>query len=263
MRYIVIFSCLVLSSKAFSFPKAFRYLNNKQIAKSNSILNLELEDIIDDDVDFLAQLRKQIENPLNASPREVTNRIKGFFSGVKRNQKDIGVFRSYLDANKHVFDSVNAILILEGSDRSTIQIKDLVPNDVLLEAMSRPSPLLTSSMVYRGISCIKKMKPDDDFTKNYLKLLWERVAESKIVLDAEDVCPSIYCIQNLNANSVYVKNFLTLFAKSLSASTVQLPAKTISSALFGKLTDFLDFISNFNLYIKLSCRFETYEKCIA
>lgn len=64
--------------------------------ESSTSLRLDLKDILEDEVDFLAQLRRQMDNPLNASPREITNRIKSFFSRGQRMPEEISAFRSYL-----------------------------------------------------------------------------------------------------------------------------------------------------------------------
>jgi midasin (ATPase involved in ribosome maturation) len=63
-------------------------------------LSLDLSDILDGDTsEFLESLRRQMEgtNALNASPREVTNRIKGFFTVSSRTTEEIQTFRKYLE----------------------------------------------------------------------------------------------------------------------------------------------------------------------
>jgi hypothetical protein len=63
---------------------------------SDSRLYLELSDILDDDSsEFLEALRRQMDgtNILNASPREITNRIKGFFAISKRSPEEILHFK--------------------------------------------------------------------------------------------------------------------------------------------------------------------------
>ena len=64
--------------------------------RSRWALGLDLQDILEDEVDFLQQLRKQMQSPLNASPREVTNRIKTFFASGRRSPEEIEAFKSYL-----------------------------------------------------------------------------------------------------------------------------------------------------------------------
>ena len=62
-------------------------------------LNLDLSDILDDDSsEFLEALRRQMQdvNIMNASPREVTNRIKGFFVNSKRSSEEIINFKKVI-----------------------------------------------------------------------------------------------------------------------------------------------------------------------
>jgi hypothetical protein len=72
-----------------AFPKT-------SIFSRDSRLYLELSDILDDDSsEFLEALRRQMDgnNILNASPREITNRIKGFFAISKRSPEEILHFK--------------------------------------------------------------------------------------------------------------------------------------------------------------------------
>jgi hypothetical protein len=80
----------------------------------------------------------------------VTNRIKGFFVNNRRSPEEINNFKKYIDANKSVMDVVNAILLVEGCSRVNINVKEMISWGNILTAMEKPSPLLTSSMVYRG-----------------------------------------------------------------------------------------------------------------
>lgn len=196
-------------------------------------VGLDLQDILDDEVDFLAQLRRQMENPLNASPREVTNRIKSFFASSRRSEEEMQAFRAYLQTNLRVMDVVNAILLLEGCDRSGVALRELVSWGDLLKAMEKPSTLLTSSMIYRGINAMRRMRSDDNFTKRYLGLLMQRVEDSSMVLHGTDICPAIYSMQNFNANMPEIRRLLLFFAKSLSMTNVLLSSKSVCSALFG------------------------------
>lgn len=163
----------------------------------------------------------------------MTNRIKGFFVNNRRSSEEIANFKKYIDANKAVMDVVNAVLLVEGCSRVNINVKDVISWSSILNAMEKPSPLLSSSMVYRGISCVRKMNTNDFDGQRFLKLLWERTQEAHVVLDESDICPAIYSMQSLNANSPITRNFLKFFADSVSSSKENFPSKTICSAVFG------------------------------
>jgi hypothetical protein len=110
------------------------------IGRRGTQLALDLQDILDDEVDFLAQLRRQVDgsSPVTkASPREVTNRIKSFFSGGRRPPEEVSAFRAYLQSNGEVLDVVNAVLLIEGCDRSGVPTKELCGWSDLLSAMDR------------------------------------------------------------------------------------------------------------------------------
>lgn len=54
---------------------------------------------------FLALLQRNMENPTNASPREVTNRMKIFFGRFgKRSPDEIQAFSMYINSNIYVLD---------------------------------------------------------------------------------------------------------------------------------------------------------------
>jgi hypothetical protein len=129
-------------------------------------------------------------------------------------------FKKYIDANKAVMDVVNAVLLVEGCTRVNINVRDIISWPSILDAMEKPSPLLSSSMVHRGISCVRKMNSNEFEGQKFLKLLW-------------DICPAIYSMQSLNANSPITRNFLKFFADSVSTSRENFPSKTICSAVFG------------------------------
>ena len=130
-------------------------------------------------------------------------------------------------------DIVNAVLLVEGCVRSSIKVKDIVTWVTILNAMEKPSPLLTSSIVYRGISCVRKMDADESEGQKFLRSLWEQTVEAEVVLDESDICPAIYSMQTLNANSPITKKFLKLFADSIDLSKGTFPSKTLCSAVFG------------------------------
>ena len=122
-------------------------------------------------------------------------------------------------------DIVNAVLLVEGCARSSIKVRDIVSWATVLDAMERRSPLLSSSIVYRGISSMRRMDADESDAQKFLRLLWEQTVEAQVVLDDSDICPAIYSMQTLNANSVWTKNFLKFFADALDASTQSFPSK--------------------------------------
>lgn len=130
-------------------------------------------------------------------------------------------------------DVVNAVLLVEGCTRVNINVRDIISWASILDAMEKPSPLLSSSMVHRGISCVRKMNSNEFEGQKFLKLLWERTQEAKVVLEESDICPAIYSMQSLNANSPITRNFLKYFADSVSTSKENFPSKTICSAVFG------------------------------
>jgi hypothetical protein len=122
-------------------------------------------------------------------------------------------------------DVVNSIMLVEGCSRSGIEVKDIAPWSTILHAMDKPSPLLTSSIVYRGVSCVRRMNASDQDSQRFLKSLWDRTQEAEVVLEESDICPAIYSMQTLNANSPITKKFLTFFATSMDASQLPFPSK--------------------------------------
>lgn len=144
---------------------------------------------------------------------------------TKRSKEEMINFKKYIDNNKSVMDIVNAVLLVEGCARSSIKVRDIISWPTILEAMERRSPLLSSSIVYRGISSMRRMDADETDAQKFLRLLWEQTVEAQVVLDDSDICPAIYSMQTLNANSIWTKNFLRFFADALDASTQTFPSK--------------------------------------
>ena len=196
-------------------------------------LYLDTKDIIDDDVELLIQLRRQMENNFNTSPREVTNRIKDFFASNQKSSDNIAVFRSYLESSKAVLDVVNVIMLLESCMRNRRNVLDFLPWPIILGAMERSSPIFTSSMVYRGMSCVKSLDLQNPNARRFLKLFWQRIEESGVLLSQIDLCPALYSMQMLNKNTPLIKTFMLYFATSLAAVTTPMPAKTVCSAIYG------------------------------
>ena len=162
------------------------------------------------------------------------NRIKGFFIYGKRSAEEIVNFKKYIENYKDAMDVVNAVLLVEGCTRSGFKVKDIISWTGILNAMERPSSLLSSSIVYRGISCVRKMDADEYEGQKFLKNLWEQTVKAKVVLDETDICPAIYSMQTLNANTPASKNFIKIYADALESSRKYFPAKvrTLQEMLF-------------------------------
>lgn len=125
----------------------------------------------------------------------------------------MAAFKSYLQSNVEILDVVNAILLVEGCDRAGINVRDLLGWANVLKAMEKPSPLLTSSMIYRGVASLRKMRSDDGHSKKYMELLLQRIEDSNMVLHGTDICPAIYSMQAFNSNMPEIRSFLAFFAK--------------------------------------------------
>lgn len=159
------------------------------------------------------------------SQLQMTNRMKSFFINTRRSREEIVNFKQYIESNKSVMDIVNAVLLVEGCIRSSIKVKDIVSWTTILDAMEKRPPLLTSSIVYRGINCIRRMDADEFEEQKFLKSLWEQTKEAEVVMDETDICPAIYSMLTLNANLPSTRNFLKLFADALDSSVQPVPSK--------------------------------------
>ncbi|KAJ1430810.1 hypothetical protein B484DRAFT_479103 [Ochromonadaceae sp. CCMP2298] len=196
-------------------------------------LSLNPEDILEDDVELLVLLRKQMENSLSASPREITNRIKDFFSPRRNTRDDQAMFKTYLASNKGAMDAVNVILLVEGCHRNNVNLLDLTNWPALIDAMQRPSGLFTSSMIYRGISCLKFLDMRSPHAAQFLRLLWERIEESGVLLGEQDICPAIYSLQSLSGQGTHMRSIVRYFARSMGATREPIAAKPMCSAIYG------------------------------
>jgi len=239
-----IFCVLVVTTTLLSRVAAFHssYLSPTQLWRfssalkfpyGNQKLNLDADDILDDDVELLVSLRRQMENNFNASPREMTNRIKDFFSPKRKTRDDTTTFKSYIVSNTAVMDAVNVILLVEGCNRNRINLEELTTWSALLDAMEKPSALFTSSMIYRGISCLKFLNMRDPSARQYLKLLWERIEESNVLLGPQDICPAIYSMQSLDSQLDDARSILDYLSKSMAAISGPIAAKPMCSAIYG------------------------------
>eukprot|EP01038_Epipyxis_sp_PR26KG_P005889 gene5889-8124_t len=214
-----------------------------------TVLFLDAEDILDDDVIALSDLKLRLmmdENTVSVTPKTVTSKIKNFFYGNKdqsfsattpkiRSSDEIESFRDYLTTNKNVLDCLNIIMLLEGCNKIQLPLRTLLSWSIILEAMTRRSTLLTSSIIYRGLSAFKFLNLEDPNVKTYLHLLWLRIEESSVLLDSTDVCPAIYCLHTVETFSVDIKRIISYLALSLSRVTdsEDIPNKFLTSAVFG------------------------------
>lgn len=153
------------------------------------------------------------------------NRIKGFFIYGKRSAEEVVNFKKYVRTYKDSMDVVNAVLLVEGCTRAGYKVRDILPWTTVLSAMEKSSSLLTSSIVYRGISCVRKMDADEYEGQKFLKNLWDQTSKARVVLDETDICPAIYSMQTLNGNSPVTKNFIKLYADALESSRKYFPSK--------------------------------------
>ena len=247
--------CLILVTWSDGFSPKMTAVTRRVCTKRNHVTalrmgGLDLSDVLDPENDemsaFIKQLKSQMSNAGNASPRELTNRIKAFFSSKRsgrdqRENSEFAAFRSYLQANKEILDVVNAVLLFEGCSRTAdLHITDLLPWEDLLHAMTHPSPTLTSSVIYRGISCLKagpndkdRGRDDEKNTLQYLGLLMSRVTESNVILNEVDICPAIYCCAQFNTASGPMRSFVKYCANCLAATQANFPSKSLCSAIFG------------------------------
>lgn len=213
-------------------PKVHRRLVSSDRASLHTLF-LDLDDVLEDDLDYLTQLRRQMQSSFSASPRELTNRIKDYFNNNKRTSDDHRAFQSYLEQNGQTMDSVNAIMLIEGCSKNGVAIESLISWEALLAAMDRPSAMMTSSMIYRGISVMKALDYKDSRVKKFFHALADRIDESNVVLNQCDICPSIYSLQSLNAYSFDTKRIIVYLTKCMAQTSIPFPTKAICSAIYG------------------------------
>jgi hypothetical protein len=80
---------------------------------------------------------------------------------------------------------------------------------------------------------MKKMDPDSENTKRFIRLTWKKVMDSTIDMDDSDLCPAIYSLQTVNANLPEVRQFIQFFADAMNNSSGEFSSKTLCSAIFG------------------------------
>lgn len=231
-----LYSCINSFLVPFSFPhfgkvKPYSIANNYQLPA----LYLDTKDILEeDDLDMLMQVRKQMfGSKFQATSKDITNRIKEFYSSpITVESKEL--FSSYLLQNNASLDIVNAIMIVEGSSKNKFDFLQIITWPLIIEAMKRPCHLLTSSIIYRGISCLKTLEMGDTNAHEFQKLLWEHIKGSSIVLNANDVCPAIYSLQSVNCQSLYGREIIKYLTYCLSkCASIPIPAKPMCSAIYG------------------------------
>lgn len=253
MRVIVCFFSVVQLLNGFSingFQKLVinhggKLQRDKAISHNTKLYGgLDLSDVLDPENEemnaFIKTLKSQMISSQHVSPREITNRIKAFFSSKKinRSREEINSFKSYLVSNQDVLDVVNAILLFEGCTRNRMSIKDILDLDIVLKAMEKASPTLTSSVIYRGMSCLNSQNSFSSaefrtFLAKYLSLFFRRIEESDVILNEIDLCPAIFTLSQFNANGAAMRGFVKFAAKSLSATESNFPSKSLCSAIFG------------------------------
>ena len=67
---------------------------------------------------------------VNASPREITNKIKGYFAGIRLRSSSFDIlqqFKKYLQANRDTLDVVNALLLVRRSILRSLSLPSLYP----------------------------------------------------------------------------------------------------------------------------------------
>ena len=128
-------------------------------------------------------------------------------------------------------DVVNAILLVEGCTRLGINVKDLLSWNTIFTSMEKSSSLFNSHMIYRGLSCLRKLGGDNADSQKFLKLLWDRVEQTKIQMEDFDICPSIYSMQTFSSTTSPIRNFLAYFATALDESMEPIQSKTLCSAI--------------------------------
>ena len=122
---VIIFATLVVFENAYRYRSKTFIRAWKVLHYSNSLLSplhltvlhytylkttalkatANTQEIYESDERFISLLQRNMENQYNASPREVTNRLKIFFSrSGTRPPDEIAAFKKYLDANIYVLD---------------------------------------------------------------------------------------------------------------------------------------------------------------
>jgi hypothetical protein len=150
-----------------------------------------------------------------------------------KTKDEIDSFKQYISTNENVLDVVNIILLIEGCSKSDLNIKEVASWQVINKAMEKNNTaLLTSSIISRSLSSFKYLNLEDLNSKQYMSLLWQRIKESKVVLNENDICASIYCLQSVDVLTPLVREIILYFATSIASTNASFPAKAICSAIY-------------------------------
>ena len=126
--------------------------SRKDSLNRDSRLFLDACDVLEDELELLFHVRQQMDNEFTATPREVTNRIKEFFSSSKvsasiyisdqsnmrinsNDESHVEAFKQYLITNKSALDVVNVILLVEGCVRTDLPFLSFLPWPCHAEAL--------------------------------------------------------------------------------------------------------------------------------
>jgi len=233
----------------------YRHVASSSRGKPRSVsegsrLFLDACDVLEDELELLFHVRKQMDQDFQATPREITNRIKEFFTSSKmpssmyfgdlpssarinnNDESHVAAFKQYLITNKSSLDVVNVILLIEGCVRTGVPFLTILPWPTLLDAMRKTSGALTSSMVYRGISCLRGVDMRDPDSHLFQKLLLDRIEESSVLLNENDICPAIYSLQTLNCQNMYTRQIFRYLSRCMAAIVEPISAKPLCSAIY-------------------------------
>ena len=94
-----------------------------------------------------------VNDAVNASPKEITNKIKGYFAGIRLRSSSpdtLQQFKKYLQANRDKLDVVNALLLvknhhLTSSNPTTPILFSTATN--LISTVPSPHPYVNSSLL--------------------------------------------------------------------------------------------------------------------
>jgi hypothetical protein len=171
----------------------------------------------------------------SSRPREVSNRIKGFFVSRKHGPEEIRSFREFLEASKDELSFSSVISILDGSVRLGIPWESIISWDLASSALSKNSAPVSSTLITKGFVAIGSLRLDDSRIRQYLKLLWAAASGGGSIIFTP--LEAANCLYNLHAIRIFPSGdyarFLDAFALSLDRSTSQLPSKTICNAIYG------------------------------
>ena len=184
-----------------------------------------------------AELIKTLQLQMVVPPKEVTNRIKSFFSSNNADDdNEKRVFVSYIKANINSLDMINIILLLEGCNRQNIKFSDILTFDEVGKSMEKKgSYALTSKMVHRSITLINYVKSSYGLqsAKVFVQALWKHIFETKPVVDTNDICPSLFSLlQSYDASIPEMKHLLVYLSKFLVSNIDPISPKSLCSVVY-------------------------------